>query len=270
MTALDKMLGLLNKEDMPELERVQRSIIYCKKALKIIRTCVYQNVFDTPEAEIYFFKYTKPLFYSKFIYYVNIYRYLIQRPPGGEEALQAYVSFHLAELQRFFDSNKAFYQYYRSGSEQMDHSYFTRDGYKLAMEPEEFEEDEHYSTSHDYKISKIMANEKLQAYFKYELARTGRDDLSTLGKPFPFRHPQWTASQTDAVELLYALKTGCAVNNGNIDIAELVAIWEFIFQIELKESYHKLLDISKRKKEMFVFLVRLRDSLWNFIREKFE
>lgn len=65
-----------------------------------------------------------------------------------------------------------------------------------------------------------MANEKFQDYLKFELVKIGNNELSSLGKAFPYK----TSSQTDAIELLYALKSGCAVNNGNIDIAELVGI----------------------------------------------
>jgi hypothetical protein len=153
---------------------------------------------------------------------------------------------------------------------QMDATYFTRGGFDVHAELEDFEEDELYSTSHDYKISKIIANEKFQDYLNLELVKIGNEDIIALNgqKVFPFNHPQWTASQTDAVELLYSLKASFAVNNGNIEISELVAIWEFVFQMEINESYHKLLDISKRKKEVFIFLNRLVNSLHNFIIDK--
>jgi hypothetical protein len=104
----------------------------------------------------------------------------------------------------------------------------------------------------------MIANEKFQDILK--LVKIGKEEFADLGKVFPFKHLQWIASQTDAVELLYTLKTGQAVNNGNIDIAELVAIWEFVLQMEIHESYHKLLGITRRKKERFVFLTRVMDS----------
>jgi hypothetical protein len=43
----------------------------------------------------------------------------------------------------------------------------------------------------------------------------------------------WTAAKIDAVELIYALKASGAINNGNIDIAELVTLFETIFQLDL-------------------------------------
>jgi len=268
--AMDRQLADIALSDLSLSEQHHRAILVCKKAMTKLKNYVSSYAFESITEEIHFFKTVKPQFYSRFIYHVNVYKYHIQIPLGGEEAQRAYINFHLADIQHFFDSNKAFYQYYRSGSTQMDEVYYTRGGFDVQMELEDFEEDEQYSTSHDYKLSKLIANEKFQDFLKLELAKIGNEEFSTLGKVFPFKHPQWTASQTDAVELLYALKTGLAVNNGNIDIAELVAIWEFIFQMEIHESYHKLLDITRRKKEVFVFLNRIMNSFWNFITEKFK
>lgn len=267
--AMETQLAAVTLNGQSPTEQYRSSIMICKKAMTKLKRYISTYSFENTAEEIHFFKEVKPLFYSKYIYFINVYNYLIQLPAGGEEALRSYINFQLTDLQRFFDSNKAFYQYYRSGGTQMDAVYFTRGGFDVQMELEDFEEDEQYSTSHDYKLSKIIANEKFQEYLNIELLKLGNPEL-VIRKVFPFNHPQWTASQTDAVELLYSLKASHAINNGNIDIAELVAIWEFVFQMEINESYHKLLDISKRKKEMFVFLNRLMDSLMNFIREKFQ
>lgn len=267
--AMENQLAEITLSGEPITEQYRASIKVCKKAMTKLKNYIASYAFQSVAEEVHFFKVVKPQFYSKYIYYINVYNFLTQRPSGGETTQRDYIYMHLAELKTFFDHNRAFYSYYRSGMTQMDEIYYTRGGFDVHAELEDFEEDEQYSTSHDYKLSKIIANEKFQDFLNLELTKIGNEEFATLGRVFPFKHPQWTASQTDAVELLYALKTGCAVNNGNIDIAELVAIWEFIFQMEINESYHKLLDISKRKKEMFVFLNRIMDSFWNFLKEKF-
>jgi hypothetical protein len=271
-SAMENQLTEITLSGEPLTEQYKASIKVCKKAMTKLKNYVSSYAFENVAEEVHFFKVIKPQFYSKYIYYINVYNFLTERPTGGENIQQDYIRMHLSELKTFFDHNRAFYSYYRSGMNQMDATYFTRGGFDVHAELEDFEEDEQYSTSHDYKLSKIIANEKFQDYLNLELAKIGNEDLLALSgqKMFPFHHPQWTASQTDAAELLYSLKTSCAVNNGNIDINELVAIWEFIFQMEIKEPYHKLLDVVKRQREMFVFLTRLRNSLWNFIKEKFK
>jgi hypothetical protein len=269
-SAMESQLAEVILNGQTATEQYRSSIMICKKAMTKLKRYISSYSFENTSDEIHFFKEVKPLFYSKYIYFINVYNYLIQLPAGGEEAMRSYINFQLTDLQRFFDSNKAFYQYYRSGGTQMDAVYFTRGGFDVQMELEDFEEDEQYSTSHDYKLSKIMANEKFQDYLNLELARIGNGELLQLNsqKIFPFNHPNWTATQTDAVELLYSLKASGAINHGNIEISELVGIFEFIFQTELNETYHKLLDISRRKKDMFIFLNRLKSSFEHLINEK--
>ncbi|MGF7072354.1 RteC domain-containing protein [Mucilaginibacter sp. 3215] len=271
-SAMENQLAEITLSGQPPTEQYKQSIKVCKKAMTKLKNYISSYAFENTAEEVNFFKEIKPQFYSKYIYYINVYNFLTQRPTGGENIQQDYIKMHLFELKTFFDHNRAFYSYYRSGNTLLDEVYYTRGGFDVHAELEDFEEDEQYSTSHDYKLSKIIAHEKFQEYLNLELARLGNEDFVALNgkKVFPFPHPQWTASQTDAAELLYSLQTSCAVNNGNIDIKDLVLIWEFIFQMEIKEPYHKLIDVAKRQKEMFVFLTRLRNSLWSFIKEKFK
>jgi len=270
-TALENQLAEITLSEAPLIEQYRTSIKVCKKAMNKLKNYLSSYAFESVAEEINFFKEIKPKFYSKYTYFINIHNYLLQMPAGGQNIQQDYIHMHLAELKTFFDHNRAFYSYYRSGMTQMDEIYYTRGGFDVQAELEDFEEDEQYSASHDYKLSKLIANEKFQDYLNIELGKLNGDFILPEGqKIFPFKHPQWTASQTDAAELLYSLQTSCAVNNGNIEISELISIWEFVFQMEINEPYHKLLDIVKRQKEMFIFLSRLRNSFWNFIKEKFK
>ena len=140
---------------------------------------------------------------------------------------------------------------------------------RVQAELEDFEEDEQYSTSHDYKLSKVIANERFQEYLNLELVKLNmaNEELTT---PLPFSLPNWTATKTDAVELIYALKAAGAINNGNIGISELVIFWEYVFQVDLKEHYHKFTDITRRKKDIPVFLIRLKERLLHWINDKLE
>ena len=268
--AMEHELSEVVLNNAQETERYRRSVLICKKAMSSLKNYVSVHAFENEELEIIFFKEVKPRFYSKYIYYINVYNFLMQRPASGEDVMRNYIDHHLEDLRRFFDANKAFYQYYRSGSSQMDRIYYTRGGFDVQMELEDFEEDEQYSTSHDYKLSKIIANERFLNYLKLERAKINHDEQLANGQGtiFPFAHPAWTAGQTDAIELLYALKSSGSVNNGNIDIAELIALFEFIFQFELRDAYHKFADITRRKKTIPLFLHRLADALVRWIIDK--
>ncbi|OCX54294.1 hypothetical protein BEL04_08530 [Mucilaginibacter sp. PPCGB 2223] len=264
-TALENQLREVAVSRERPIERYRISVRICKKAMVKLKNYMSGYTFEDLNEEIHFFKVIKPQFYSQYIFFINVFNFLLQRPAGGETIQRDYIHTHLAELKTFFDHNRAFYSYYRSGMTQLDEVYYTRGGFGVHAELEDFEEDEQYSTSHDYKLSKIIANEKFQEYLNIELAKlqVGPEQLLQ-----PFKPAQWTASQTDAVELIYALKATGAVNNGNIDIAELVGIFEYAFSIELKEYYHKYTDITRRKKEMAVFLVKLKEGLLRWINDK--
>ncbi len=268
-TALENQLLEISAGSSPVVEQHRASILVCKKAMTKLKNYMASYAFKSVDEEVRFFKVIKPQFYSKYIYFINVHNFLLQKPTGSETIQRDYIHMHLAELKTFFDHNRAFYSYYRSGMTQLDEIYYTRGGFDVHAELEDFEEDEQYSTSHDYKLSKIIANEKFQDYLNIELTRIGNEELVLAGqKIFPFNHPSWTASPTDAMELIYSLKASGSVNNGNIDVSELVGIFEFVFQMEIKESYHKFLDISKRKKSIPIFLNKLKDGLLRLIEDK--
>src|SRR5690606_26078445 len=80
----------------------------------------------------------------------------------------------------------------------------------------------------------------------------------------------WTGSQSDLVELLYALVESRSFNNGDVQIKTLVLYFQNVFQVDLKYYYHKYTDISNRKKERTVFLDRLRTCLVEKMDSKYE
>ena len=266
--ALERELHLLNLST-GSLSRQGEAVGICRKAMHKLKNFTLNHGFQNTCEEIWYFRQAKPLIYGKYIYHVHVYNYLVKRPPGSGEDRSAYIRNYLTDIRHFFEQNAMFYQYIRAGLTHLDEAYFTRLGSAgIAPEIEDFEANEHYATSHDYKLAKIMANEKLQRFLETEQAKlsaatTLSDDL------IPFHRPAWTAGKTDAVELIYALKASGAVNNGNIDISELVSMWEYVFQVELKEYYHKYTDITRRKKDTPVFLNKLKDGLLRWINDKF-
>jgi len=177
-------------------------------------------------------------------------------PIGSEQVLSEFITLQLAELKNFFDQNQVFYQYYRSESSHLDTYYFTRGNFDVYAEIEDFQGDEIFSTSHDYKISKVIANEQFQEYLMMKCREINQD--CTIKTDIPI---VWTGSQSDLVELLYALVESESFNNGDVQIKTLVLYFQNVFQVDLKYYYHKYTDISNRKKKRTVFLDRLRNDL---------
>lgn len=254
--ALETELYVLTQKNLTECEKLKSAITLCKKALGILRKYLFNYFFGSLEEEINFFKHIKPLFYSKYIYYISIYNYHIKLPTGSDEIVKSYIASQLEELKHFFDRNQSFYQYYRSDSDHLDSFYFTRSNYDVYTELEDFQGDELFSTSHDYKISKIIANEQFQEFLMLKCKGVKGECIQNPDSPVV-----WTGNQTDLIELLYALVESGCLNNGNIQIKSAILYFQSIFQVDLKYYYHKYTDISNRKKERTVFLDRLKDGL---------
>jgi hypothetical protein len=267
--ALENQLNEVSINDESISDQYKTSILLCKKAMAKLKNYISTYSFESSEDEIHFFKVVKPEFYSKYIYFINVYNFIIQRPLGGNEIIKDYINFELADIKRFFDHNQAFYQYYRSGSSQMDDVYFTRGNFDVNVELEDFEEDELYSTSHDYKLSKIIANEKYQNYLNLELQKLIEHDPQSqeIGIELPLT---WTFNKTDLVELIYALVALGVFNNGNMEIKAVVSFFQTVFHVDLGAYYHKYTDITRRKKERTPFLDKLKLALLRRIDEKLD
>lgn len=263
--ALETELYGLTQGNLTECERLKLAIALCKKALGILRKYLFNYFFGSLEEEINFFKHIKPLFYSKYIYYISIYNYHIKFPTGSDEIVKTYIASQLEELKHFFDRNQSFYQYYRSDSDHLDSFYFTRSNYDVYTELEDFQGDELFSTSHDYKISKIIANEQFQEFLLMKCKGVDGGCIQNSDSPVI-----WTGNQTDLIELLYALVESGCLNNGNIQIKTAILYFQSIFQVDLKYYYHKYTDITNRKKQRTVFLDKLKVSLEKKIDGKYE
>lgn len=232
------------------------------KSLAEIKITILEKGFTNTEEEIHFFKVLKPKFVSKLIYYNAIYKIEAKKPYGGERVFKKYLNQELSKLKRFFDNNLDFYKYYRTSSSYLDHKYFIRGKYdiKLSLDTYYFETDHSFATSHDYKVSKIIANDLIQVYLEDLLSNIDRySSFTDKGKLKPSL--QWTSSKTSLIELIYALYAEGVFDNGKTDIKEIAKKFESMFSINLGDFYHTYLELRNRKTNRTKFLDLLRESL---------
>ena len=133
-------------------------------AVKELKVLFEKEKNKSSQQEIEFFKNVKPKFTSKLIYYNVIFKIETKKPHGGERIIKKYLNNELDKLKRYFDGNLDFYRYYRTGSSYLDHKYFLRGKFdvKLALDSFYFEADHTFSTSHDFKVAKILAHDLIQ------------------------------------------------------------------------------------------------------------
>lgn len=234
------------------------------KCLSELKEFVLNNDFKSIQEEINFFKYQKPIIVSKLIYYNTVYKIETKRPYGYNR-FKKYFSKELKKLKRFFNSNIEFYKYYRSNNSFLDEKYFLRGKHdiRLWLDTFYFEADHRFSTSHDYKVAKIIANDLIQVYLEDRLnninVKRGSDNSL-----------KWTASKTALTELIYALYSHGVFNNGNTDIKLIAKTFEEAFNIELGDFYHTFMELKARKINRTKFLDSLCEALIKKMDEKDE
>lgn len=263
LTDLNEQLNFIDLEIDNEIQRCEKAIDISLKAKEQLRIIILKNQFKSLDEEILFFKEVKPQFTSKIIYYNSILKIEMKKPNGGNRILKKYYNSELIKLKAFFDNELEFYKYYRSGNSYLDYKYFLRGKFdiKLALSSYYFEVDKNFSTSHDYKVAKILANDLIQLYLENRLIMIDNKENIEKSQVKPSVKLTWTGSKVALTELLYALHKEGVFNNGTLDLKEVAEYLQYTFQIDLGDYYRTFLELRMRKTSRTKFLSSLTDSL---------
>lgn len=262
LSELENQLQFIEQENDVILKRSELSFLVCKKAIEQLKSFILKYKFRTTSEEIKFFKEIKPQFTSKLIYHLTLYNIETKKPNGGNKIVKKYLTKELDKLKSYFDYNLDFYKYYRAGASYLDHTYFVRDKYdiKLTLDGYIFENDTRFSTTHDFKVAKILAHDLLQVYIEDELVYLERKDTNQNPQDAPKSKLTWQESKTSLIELIYALQSHGAFGN-QADIKEIAAYFEYAFNIDLGDYYRTYLEIRIRKTGRTKFLSLLQETL---------
>lgn len=171
---LDAAIKELEKEPDNPNHLTEAAIDLIIKSLSGLKEYVLKHGFKNADEEIRFFKHLKPAIVAKLIYYNAVYNIEARKPYGGTKRIRKYLNAELRKRKRYFDSNLEFYKYHRTNSTYLDHKYFLRGKHdiKLGLDTFYFEADHSFSTSHDYRVAKIIANDLIQVYLEDQLNNT--------------------------------------------------------------------------------------------------
>src|SRR5690554_2467737 len=211
------------------IQRIEAVIYHILECLSELKEHVLKRGFKNTDEEIRFFKYQKPAIVAKLIYYNAIYK-IETKKPYGAKPIRKYLNDELKKLKRHFDNNLEFYKYYRTNNSFVDDKLFVRGKHdiKLSLDTVYFETDHRFSTSHDYKVAKIIANDRIQVYLEDQL-----HNIIYKDKSIDLPALNWTGSKTALIELVYALHSQGAFDNGNSDIKVIAKTFERTFDIDL-------------------------------------
>lgn len=255
LNELEAKINDLEMETEFSTQTLETAINYILYYLSKLKDHILRVGFSSIDDEIRFFKYYKPTLVSKLIYYNAIYKIETKKPPRKKH-VKIYLSKELKRLKKFFDNNLDFYRYYRNNNSFLDEKLFLREKHdmRLWLDTFYFEADHRFSTSHDYKVAKIIANDLIQVYLE--------DQLNNLNNQKKTENLlKWTTSKAALTELIYALYSCGVFNNGNTDIKLIAKTFEEAFNIDLGDFYHTFMELKARKTNRTKFLDSLCEAL---------
>jgi len=265
-----ELIGLGNS-----IEFYPRRLAAISGALKELKGHVLDSGFLTDLDEVMFFKFIKPRFYMLYIYEVELFNLISGVPVGTDDMVRDYYISELSFIKRFYSLNSFLYDYYAREEEAMDNTFFLRRNLD-ALLPDVAGVgvvgifDDGFSTNQDYNFAKFRALEKLQDYILERIrliyvrpepvipdALLSRDKL------------KWTDEKIKLVELAYGIFLSGSLNNGKLEIADVVGWLEQSLGIDLGVAYRKFISIGRRKNLSYTkYLDEMREKIDGYIAEK--
>jgi hypothetical protein len=232
--------------DVSPIQKLKECLSLVSNALVELKTLVISDGFGSVSEEIDFFKSIKPAFYAELIYASELFGFENGKPVLVN-GLPEYYNEQLIFILRFFRQHEFMYQYFRLGAEEMDTVYFVRGNVPIGVLGLGVPElDPSFATAGDYLFSKFIAYEKLQALIlaQMQVPVTG-DGASVRSKKG--RVLRWTGDSCNLIELVYGIFDTKQVNDGEIDLSDLMDVFEQCFQINLSRYFRRFTEIKRRK-----------------------
>lgn len=217
--------------------------------MNALQSLVLTGSFDGQRDEILFFKTVKPKFRSFQIYYLALHEIIFKKPKGCKKVLKKFYADEIQKICTFRCNNQHIINYYYSGANDMDAQLFLRkvDEHPHWLIRPKLDRDERFSTIADHLVGKIVAMDKIQAYLSEEMAKlhcTSFIENTPVGK----KQYRWTGEAINLVELAYGLYYTGEINNGNAGIAEIVRLFEKIFNVVIGKPSRRFAEIKQRKR----------------------
>ena len=243
------------------------AILVCKEYLKKLENHVLQNDFGSQQEEIYFFKEIKPKFYSKLLYYHKLFNIEVARPVGAVSDQKNYLQKEIDRIREYFEDNKFFYQYFRSGETYFDEKLFLRhkEDTPLTFQLYDVNSNPAFTTNYDYIISRILANELLLDHLVKSLSEIDQNQPVPSKESKPVKQLTWTEAKSSLIELIYAFKAKGSFNNGNVTIKEITDVLQEAFNVQITNPSRDFQDILSRKRSPVVYLNGLTHAYLKYI-----
>ncbi|WP_192501965.1 RteC domain-containing protein [Flavobacterium sp. PL002] len=252
-------LEMITTQSQELVEQSEQAIKVLITALEKLKAFSINYKFEDKKEEVNFFKNIKPQFTATLIYFKEINAIESKKPYGSKKKLCKYYTNEIRKLKNFFNKNQELHQYHKTNNSCLDKKYFVRGKYNIKLTPDSFyfQADERFSTAHDYKWAKIIANEVLKTKVESLIKKLTKNPEQGQ----PYKKQKWTASKVELIELIYALHTAGVLNHGKSGLQEITKCIESVFDINLGQFHRVFIEMRNRKSERTKFLTSLRNNL---------
>lgn len=251
----DKLRESLNEKaaqfnpETDDLFKLGQLLNHVRDAILELKVFVNKYTFQDEQEEIHFFRHIKPGFISEYLYYKKLLALRLFDSFRDHDTRQLNYQAELKRLQLHAVRHKEFYEYCLKGSTDLDHRYF-----RLGSKDDDLlERDEKFSTGHDTRVARMLANEMISRHLHRKI---NEDPLDAPGSGLT-----WTESKVALIELIYALHATQVFNDGSAEIKPIALAFERCFNISLGNYYRVFQDIRLRKGSTTGFLDQLRKKL---------
>jgi hypothetical protein len=232
---------------------------FCQKVLEDYRRGIRLENFGEISSEIRFFKDHKQHPQSYLIFYHNLLRYELEFPNQEEVSRRKYVLRKIGEINEFFLSQIDFIQYLELEQDHLDEFYFTRKFNNKGFHSNRiYDRDPQFSTSHDLLLSELKAQKLFLSFLQSKLLEMDHPKEKSTGASLGLL---WTGSKTGLIELIYALYSDSAINNGTVELSTITASFEEFFNVKLDNVYKTYFEIKTRKGSKTKYLEELMIKL---------
>ncbi len=259
---IEQKIGRTEPGDKYLLTKIKANINGLQESLSRLRVFILNYQFRDQAEEIIFFKELKPELYGQLLFYIRLYRIVEKCPQTDPVSERICLAHELKLLDQTFTNSLDFFRYYRSGDTSQDARFFLRSEYDWALDhdPLLFEKDRNYSTSYDYEVAHIIANDLLKAYLLSRLEQLNRESGADLITLVSKNQMQWTDSKVALIELAYSIHSSRSINHGTIDLKDLISGFEILFNVRIGDFYRAFLEIRERKNRT-QYLDQMRKAL---------
>lgn len=260
---LEQQLLEIKENSKSIMQRSNRSIIACTKLLGEFKREIFNNGFVSLIDEIFFFKYTKQIPLKQLVYFSEIRSFEIQFPKADKDSQRKFIRKKIQKVNRFFKYNLDFIQYIDSDFTHFDREYYTREFMNSShvTTSKFYFQDPDFCTSRDMLLGKFKAYSSLMSYLDdrlYNLEHPIDPNKNFISKN---KKLIWPFTNTDWVELVYALSSAGVTKQNGLSISKVSKIMQDIFDFTPKDIYKTYQDIKSRKNNRTLFLDSLTTSL---------